>query len=58
MPGPDATIDVADLLERADKELSSYKVPRRVLVLPADQVPYLASGKPDRITIRAMLTEA
>jgi acyl-CoA synthetase (AMP-forming)/AMP-acid ligase II len=57
VPTPGATIDVDDLLERADKELSSYKVPRRVLVLLPDEVPYLGSGKPDKIKIRALLAE-
>ena len=45
-----------DILERAAKELSSYKLPRRVLVLDRDAVPYLATGKPDLLTLKAMLS--
>jgi acyl-CoA synthetase (AMP-forming)/AMP-acid ligase II len=54
-PKPGAMIDADDILERLDKELSSYKVPRRVLVLSPEAVPYLASGKPNRIRIKQML---
>lgn len=55
VPKPGGSIDAEDLLRRVDKEISSYKVPRRVLVIEESQVPYLASGKPDRILIKQML---
>jgi acyl-CoA synthetase (AMP-forming)/AMP-acid ligase II len=54
-PKPAAVVDADDILERLDKEISSYKVPRRVLVLTPEEVPYLASGKPNRIRIKQML---
>lgn len=54
-PRPGGSIDAEDVLERLDKEISSYKVPRRVLVLGEDEVPYLPSGKLDRIRIRTLL---
>jgi acyl-CoA synthetase (AMP-forming)/AMP-acid ligase II len=51
------TIDPDTALDRAKKELSSYKVPRVVLALRDGQVPFLPSGKPDRLKIRDMLAE-
>jgi acyl-CoA synthetase (AMP-forming)/AMP-acid ligase II len=54
-PKPGAVVDADDVLQRLDKEISSYKVPRRVLVMKEGEVPYLASGKPDRIRIRTLL---
>jgi acyl-CoA synthetase (AMP-forming)/AMP-acid ligase II len=50
-----AAIDPEHVLERLDKEISSYKVPRRVLVLGQGEVPYLPSGKPDRLRLRQMV---
>jgi acyl-CoA synthetase (AMP-forming)/AMP-acid ligase II len=55
VPRPGRLIDADHVLRRLDKEISSYKVPRRVLVLKEDRVQYLASGKLDRIRIRALL---
>ena len=57
VPAANASIDVGDIVQRADKELSSYKVPRTVLVVPEAEMPYLASGKPDKLKLRAMLAE-
>jgi acyl-CoA synthetase (AMP-forming)/AMP-acid ligase II len=54
-PAPGAVIDAESVLQRLDKELSSYKVPRRVLVLAETEVPYLPSGKADRLQIRKLL---
>ena len=54
-PRPGGKIDAGHVLERLDKEISSYKVPRRVLVLAEGEVPYLPSGKLDRIRIRKLL---
>jgi acyl-CoA synthetase (AMP-forming)/AMP-acid ligase II len=56
-PKPGMTIDPGAVLERANKELSSYKVPRVVLALKDREVPFLASGKPDRLKIRDLLAE-
>jgi len=56
-PKPGMTIDPDAVLERAKKELSSYKVPRVVVALKDREVPFLASGKPDRLKIRDMLAE-
>jgi acyl-CoA synthetase (AMP-forming)/AMP-acid ligase II len=54
-PRPGRSVDAQDVLDRLDKEISSYKVPRRVLVMDEAEVPYLASGKPDRLRIRQLL---
>jgi acyl-CoA synthetase (AMP-forming)/AMP-acid ligase II len=53
---PGATIDAASIRERARRELSSYKVPARIeIVADATQVPWLASGKPDKLALRSLL---
>ena len=51
-------LDVDDLRRRITAELSSYKVPRRFVVLSDEDVPWLASGKADRLAIREMLARA
>ena len=43
------------VVRRAGRDLSAYKVPRRVLVLAEADVPYLATGKPDRNRLRDLL---
>ena len=58
VPKPGAHVDPVDLLQRADKELSSYKLPRRVLVLEEADLPQLASGKADRLRLKDMLTQS
>ncbi len=56
VPAPGVDLDVDGLRERARAELSAYKVPTRWEVL-ADEadVPWLASGKPDKLALRASL---
>ena len=41
--------------ERARVELSNYKVPRRIVVVAAGELPSLPNGKPDRLAIRRLL---
>ncbi|HZT67863.1 MAG TPA: class I adenylate-forming enzyme family protein [Acidimicrobiales bacterium] len=48
--------DPAELRERLRQELSSYKVPRRVVIISDDDVPWLASQKADRRAL-AVLAE-
>ena len=50
------TIDIDVICERARAELSTYKVPRRLLVLDLVELPQLPSGKPDRMLIRGLLS--
>jgi len=41
---------------RARKELSSYKVPTRIEILTDESdVPWLGSGKPDKLALKARL---
>jgi acyl-CoA synthetase (AMP-forming)/AMP-acid ligase II len=57
VPAAGTAIDPAETLRRAGDELSNYKVPRRVLVLGEGEMPYLANGKPDRLTVRELLAD-
>ena len=50
-------LDVTDVRERARKELSAYKVPSTFRVVGYDDVPWLPSGKPDKITLRQRVHE-
>jgi acyl-CoA synthetase (AMP-forming)/AMP-acid ligase II len=48
-----------EIQERARKEVSSYKVPTRIHVFGhGDDIPWLGSGKPDKLQLRARLLEA
>lgn len=51
----DAQIDIDVVSDRLRSELSNYKVPRKFAVVREGEVPMLATGKPDRLAIRAML---
>lgn len=56
VPAPGATLDVDAVRSRARKVLSSYKVPTRIEVLTQESdVPWLASGKPDKLQLRQRL---
>lgn len=58
VPTGPATLDVDDLRRRLAAELSSYKVPRRFVIMSDEEVPWLASGKADRLAIREILSRA
>jgi acyl-CoA synthetase (AMP-forming)/AMP-acid ligase II len=59
VPAPGTVPDVASIRDRARRELSSYKVPTRIEILSDESdVPWLASGKPDKLALRARLTGA
>jgi acyl-CoA synthetase (AMP-forming)/AMP-acid ligase II len=53
-------IDTNDLAARARAELSAYKTPRRWHTIAERDVPWLASGKPDKLALkqRVMAEEA
>jgi acyl-CoA synthetase (AMP-forming)/AMP-acid ligase II len=56
VPAPGSVIDIDSVQARARRELSSYKVPTRFEVLGAEgDIPWLASGKPDKLALRARL---
>ncbi|HET6835011.1 MAG TPA: class I adenylate-forming enzyme family protein [Acidimicrobiales bacterium] len=57
VPAAGASIDPIETLRRAGDELSNYKVPRRVLVLDEGDMPHLANGKPDRLTVRKLVAD-
>jgi acyl-CoA synthetase (AMP-forming)/AMP-acid ligase II len=58
VPAPGTTVDPAELEKLARAELSSYKVPTRWIVIDDEsQIPWLASGKPDKLQLRRMLVE-
>ncbi len=58
VPADGCELDRDDLRARLQRVLSAYKVPRRVLVLRDDEVPWLASQKADRLAIRDLLARA
>ena len=53
-----ATIDVEELRAMARAELSAYKVPRTILVMEEEDVPWLATGKPDKRAMKDQLIAA
>ena len=55
VPIPGATIDNDAVTAHAAEQLSSYKVPRHMMVLESDDLPVLGSGKPDKISLMTML---
>jgi acyl-CoA synthetase (AMP-forming)/AMP-acid ligase II len=55
VPVSGADLDPPALIRRVAKDLSAYKVPRRYLVLPEAELPYLATGKPDRAKVRDLV---
>src|SRR5215218_7237326 len=57
VPYEGAELSIAHLRELARHELSSYKVPRVVEVLAADDVPVLATGKVDRLAMQRRVAE-
>ena len=50
-----AGIDADTLREKARAELSNYKVPRKIVFLNKDDIPWLATGKVDRLSLKAMV---
>jgi acyl-CoA synthetase (AMP-forming)/AMP-acid ligase II len=54
VPTPGSTIDVAALQARARQDVSSYKVPTRIEIWDdEDRIPWLGSGKPDKLAVQA-----
>jgi acyl-CoA synthetase (AMP-forming)/AMP-acid ligase II len=48
VPPSDAKIDTADLVAQLKNKISSYKIPRRFLILQEAEVPMMSSGKLDK----------
>jgi acyl-CoA synthetase (AMP-forming)/AMP-acid ligase II len=58
VPTPGSTIDVAALQARARQDVSSYKVPTRIEIWDdEDRIPWLGSGKPDKLALRQMILD-
>ncbi|HLY83230.1 MAG TPA: fatty acid--CoA ligase family protein, partial [Acidimicrobiales bacterium] len=56
VPVPGRDLDLGDVERRARSELSSFKVPTRwEIVEDESDIPWLGSGKPDKLTLRARL---
>jgi acyl-CoA synthetase (AMP-forming)/AMP-acid ligase II len=49
------TIDPDDVMTRAREQISGYKVPTRVEIWDEATVPWLGSGKPDKLAMRRRL---
>jgi len=57
MPEDGRPVDVERLFAQCRRALSSYKVPTMIEVLDPIDIPYLASGKPDRKSIKELLIQ-
>jgi acyl-CoA synthetase (AMP-forming)/AMP-acid ligase II len=51
---PAGSVDADDLRSRLRTVLSAYKVPKRVVVVPDDEVPMLSSGKLDQRAVKEL----
>ena len=55
VPAQGRTIDPVDCQRRAREQISGYKVPTRIEMWDEADVPWLGSGKPDKLAIRRRL---
>jgi acyl-CoA synthetase (AMP-forming)/AMP-acid ligase II len=59
VPAPGVAVDPESIRAGARRELSSYKVPTRIeIVSEESDVPWLASGKPDKLALKARFAPA
>ena len=56
VPAQGHEIDPVDLQRRAREQISGYKVPTRIELWAEADVPWLGSGKPDKLAIKARLS--
>jgi acyl-CoA synthetase (AMP-forming)/AMP-acid ligase II len=52
-----ASLDIDQVADAASRLLSRYKIPSVFTTMEEEQVPWLATGKPDKRAMRRMLTE-
>ncbi|TDC90231.1 class I adenylate-forming enzyme family protein [Actinomadura sp. 7K507] len=58
IPEPDTALDEADVLKAARTQLSAFKLPTVLRVLPpGEDVPRLPTGKPNKPALQRLLTE-
>ena len=57
-PEPGHPLDASSIIRQVSEQLSSYKVPRQVVVLPYDEAPWLASGKVSRPRVLDLLMQS
>jgi acyl-CoA synthetase (AMP-forming)/AMP-acid ligase II len=57
VPAQGHTIDPLDVQRRAREQISAYKVPTRIELWDEGDVPWLGSGKPDKLAIKERLAE-
>jgi acyl-CoA synthetase (AMP-forming)/AMP-acid ligase II len=54
VPAPGSAPSAESIRSRAKGELSSYKIPTRIEIIPEEgEIPWLASGKPDKLALKA-----
>jgi acyl-CoA synthetase (AMP-forming)/AMP-acid ligase II len=58
VPSPGTELDADDVRDRLRELVSPYKVPSQILVLSEEDVPWLATGKPDKARLRDRLASA
>jgi acyl-CoA synthetase (AMP-forming)/AMP-acid ligase II len=56
-PQPGHSLDASSITDQLSSKLSSYKIPRKVMVLPYDLAPWLPSGKVSKPRIVDLFTE-
>jgi acyl-CoA synthetase (AMP-forming)/AMP-acid ligase II len=56
-PDVDCEIDPTSITAQLSEQLSSYKIPRRILVVPYDDAPWLASGKVSKPRVLELFTQ-
>jgi acyl-CoA synthetase (AMP-forming)/AMP-acid ligase II len=57
VPGAGASLDPDELAQHVNTQLSHYKVPTRWAVNDESEIPFLASGKPDKRTMKTWFEE-
>jgi acyl-CoA synthetase (AMP-forming)/AMP-acid ligase II len=56
VPAPGLALDPESIRSLARRELSSYKIPTRIeIIADESDIPWLASGKPDKLALKARL---
>ena len=57
LPQEGLTLDPQEIPQLARKDLSNFKVPRYVVIGTEDELPWLATGKPDQQAIKQLLVD-